>query len=365
MEPFHDDPVPDLPLSDSEGGAPDPGLQEATDALLSQMGGEPAEKPEAAPAGAPPAAPPAPKPPGRLDSYKGYQGGYAKRQAQARAENQRRREEVRRYETQIVEQNKLMQQTIELLKKERGGAEVQEAPDALDPAFPQWLQEQLRTHTSEQLKPVLEHLQAQQQERESLQQEQAEVQRREAVASEITSTYQSYQQEYEEQAPELAAGFADRFQTSRGLIAQAFEIGNGAAPDEAQQLTDMWILAIGRRAEAAGENPVAAVDGFFTALAGLYGYEPEGLPAAFQAPPPPPPRQSETARMAAVQQRTRTAASAAPRVASRAEQPKSEMMELYNGGVRDHKALHRAALRDAHGDMRAASAALQELAAQA
>ena len=40
-------------------------------------------------------------------------------------------------------------------------------------------------------------------------------------------------------------------------------------------------------------------------------------------------------------------------------------MELFNGGVRDHKALRNAALRDAHGDMRAASAALQELAAQA
>ena len=277
--------MPDLPLSDSEGGAPDPGLQEATDALLSQMGGEPAEKPEAAPAGAPPATPPAAKPPGRLDSYKGYQGGYARRQAALRADHQRQRAEVAKYEKQIIEQNRLMQQTIDLLKKERGGAEAQEAPDALDPAFPQWLQEQLRTHTDAQLKPVLDHLQAQQQERESLQQEQADLQRREEVAGEITSTYQNYQREYEEQAPELAAGFADRFQTSRSLIAQAFEIGNGADPEEAQQLTDVWVLAIGRWAEAAGENPVAAVDGFFTALAGLYGYEPEGLPAALRGPP--------------------------------------------------------------------------------
>ncbi len=372
MEPLANDTAPDA----TELSADDPNLDDATELLESVMektgGGR--ETSGDAPAPAPrqatsPAPGEAPAKPGRFENYRGYQArqteGYKRRQAEQRRQYHEAVDWRRQAQEQIVQQNKVMEQTLELLRKQNP-EQAAEIPDALDPRFPAWLQEQMASKVAEVNKPLLEWVQQQQEERQQTLLQQQQEQERQQVAEHITGTYQGYQAEYEQQAPEMAHGFLDRFETARTLKANTFS-RMGYDSETAQKMGDMQLFAIGRAAEAVGENPVAAIDAYVCAEMAAYGFEPIEPGDDPQAVWNPPPQRTETSRLAAVQQRARPAASAAPRVASRAQQPASELQELVRGGVTpDSKGglrqLRAAALRDAGGDMAAAAMALQRVA---
>lgn len=376
MEPLQND-SPDVEPAGAPDAGSDPGLAEATAALESVIGGEKPGAPERAPAAAAPETPPAPAAPSRWDQHRQYQEtakrGWAQRQAEQRRQVQAMQEERRLLTEQTRQANQVMQQMLDHLRAQQPAKE-EEIPDALDPRFPAWLQEQqkklLAGELDERLKPALafiEQQQAQQAQQQELRQRQAQ---QESLAGEITSSYQQAEAVYAQESPELAYGFHDRFETTRALIAGAFA-DSGETPEDAQAMTDMWFHAIGAQAEARGLNKVAAIDGFITALAMRFGLEPvapgDDIAGAWNPPAAPSPARSETSRLAAVQQRARAAAPAAPRVSSRVNAPKSELQELVRGGVVDMKQLRSAALRDAHAagspnPMKDAAIALAQLA---
>lgn len=377
MEQLANDTAPDAP----EMSADDPNLDDAASLLESVMestgrGGREASEESAPPA---PSAHPAPgqqpsgeaPKPSRFDQYRQLQTtnqqGYRQRHQQQQAKAREAIEWRRQAQEQIVQQNQVMQQTLELLKRQNP-EQAEQIPDVLDPKYSTWLQEQLGKQYSEINRPVLEYIQAQQaREQETLQRQQAEFEQQQ-VAQHITSTYQSYQAEYEQTAPEMAHGFGDRFQTARSLKAATFS-RMGYDQETAQKMGDMQLFAIGRAAEAVGENPVAAIDAYVCAEMGAYGFEPIGPDddAHAQAAWTPPPPRTETSRLARVQERARPAAGNTPRVASRVQQPTSELQELVRGGVTPDskegmRQLRAAALRDAGGNMAAAAVALQRVA---
>lgn len=392
MEPLQND-SPDLEPSAQPDTGSDPGLAEATSALESVIGGGKPGAPERTQATAAPETPPAPKAPSRWDQHRQYQEttkrSWAQRQAHERARVREMQEERRLLTEQTRQANQVMQQMLDHLRAQQK-PEEEAIPDALDPAFGAWWarkqQELLSGALDERLKPALEFID-QQRAQQAQQQEQRQRQaQQESLAGEITSSYQQAEAVYAQESPELAYGFHDRFETTRALIAGAFA-DSGEAPDDAQAMTDMWFHAIGAQAEARGLNKVAAIDGFITALAMRFGLEPVapgddiagawngtgGNEGGYSIPPP---RlradgrgevRSETSRLAAVQQRARAAAPAAPRVASRVNEPKSELAQRVREGVTDMKVLKSAALRDAHAagstnPMKDAAIALAQLA---
>lgn len=380
MEPLQND-SPDLEPAGAPDTGPDPGLAEATAALESVIGGggKPGA-PEKAPAAAAPETPPAPAPPSRWDQHRQYQESakqsYARRQAQERARMREMQKERRLLTEQTRQANAVMQQMLEHLRAQQK-PEEEAIPDALDPAFGAWWakkqQEMLSGALDERLKPALEFIDQQRAQQAQQQEQRQRRAQQESLAGEITSSYQQKEAEYAQESPELAYGFHDRFETTRALIAGAFA-DSGETPEDAQAMTDMWFHAIGAQAEARGLNKVAAIDGFITALAMRFGLEPvapgDDIAGAWSGnghQPPAPPVRSETSRLAAVQQRARAAAPAAPRVASRVNQPKSELEQRVREGVTDPKLLKSAALRDAHAagstnPMKDAAIALAQLA---
>lgn len=379
MEPLQND-SPEVEPTGAPDSAADPGLAEATSALESVIGGGRSGAPEKTPAtsGAPATAAPPPPTPSRWDQHRQYQTqaqqSYRQRQAQERARVREMQEERRLLTEQTRQANAVMQQMLDHLRSQQKPTD-EVIPDAFDPAFGAWLEgkqrEMLSGALDERLKPALEFIDQQRaQQAQQAQQQQAQ-QQQETVAAQITGSYQQEEARYAQESPQLAYGFHDRFETTRALIAGAFA-DSGESPEDAQNMTDLWFHAIGAQAGARGLNKVAAIDGFISALAMRFGLEPvapgDDIASAWNPPPAQPPARSETSRLAAVQQRARPAAPAAPRVQSRLDQPKSELQELVRGGVQDMKRLRSAALRDAHASgsvnpMKDAAIALGQLAA--
>lgn len=380
MEPLQND-SPEVEQLDT--GA-DPGLAEATAALESVMGGERPSAPEREPATAAPASPPAPPAPSRWDKHRQYQQttrqSWARRQAERRQQVIAMQEERRLLTEQTRQANAVMQQMLDHLRGLQGPKE-EEIPDPLDPRFGAWLKEQneklLTGALDERLRPALDFIAEQRERAQQAALAQQDQEHREGVARAITSDLESFEQQYLQDAPDVAVGSRDRLETMREHLMGSF-VDAGEDPGRAQGLCDSWIYAIAADARSRGENPVAKIDAVLTALAmRLGGLEPVGQgdgPAAWggnghghQPPPPPPAARNETSRLAAVQQRARASAPAAPRVASREQEGKSELEQRWREGVRDAKILKSAALRDAHASgssnpMKDASIALARLA---
>lgn len=377
MEPLTNDSAPDLEPAAPDIGA-DPGLAEATAALESVMGGERPSAPEREPATAAPASPPAPPAPSRWDQHRQYQQttrqSWARRQAERRQQVTAMQEERRLLTEQTRQANAVMQQMLDHLRGLQGPKE-EEIPDPLDPRFGAWLKEQneklLTGALDERLKPALDFIAEQRERAQQTAQEQQDQEHREGVARAITSDLESFEQQYLQEAPDVAIGSRDRLETMREHLMGSF-VDAGEDPGRAQGLCDSWIYAIAADARSRGENPVAKIDAVLTALAmRLGGLEPvgQGDDVAWggnghghQPPPPPPAPRNETSRLAAVQQRARASAPAAPRVASRENQPKSELQELVRAGVVEMRRLKAAALRDAGGNMKEAYTALARVA---
>lgn len=374
MEPLQND-SPEVEQSTPDTGA-DPGLAEATAALESVMGGERPSAPEREPAAAPPPGPPAPAAPSRWDQHRQYQDrtrqSYRQRQEERRRQVTAMQEERRLLTEQTRQANAVMQQMLDHLRGLQGPKE-EEIPDPLDPRFGAWLKEQneklLTGALDERLRPALDFIAEQRERAEQTAQEQQDQEHREGVARAITSDLESFEQQYLQEAPDVAVGSRDRLETMREHLMGSF-VDAGEDPGRAQGLCDSWIYAIAADARSRGENPVAKIDAVLTALAmRLGGLEPVGQgdgPVTWggngHQPPPPPAPRNETSRLAAVQQRARASATAAPRVASRENQPKSELQELVRAGVVEMKRLKAAALRDAGGNMKEAYTALARVA---
>lgn len=352
MEPVTNTAMPDA--------GPDPGLDAAVTALEGQLGDTPTEQetePEVQPQAGPPTTVTT-----RQDGYRKLQTGYRERQRLKDQELRERRQLQTEYERRIEAQNALMEQQLEVLRAQRP-AEEEEVPDpALDPAgFAKWQ----RGLIAEAMKPVLEAQQWTRQQVETVQQaRQQEAQQQEHVQQRVAQ-FEAWEREYQEASPELAYGGRERFESMRSVVGGAFaDIGS---PPE---MGDLFFRAMAEQAERAGENPVAYIDGWVTALAARFGMEPIGPGEEGHQPAPvaaaaPTPQQAELARLQAVRTRSAPAGNAAPRVVGRQPQAQSDLQDLFRAGVQDINQLRAAALRDSHGDMAAAANALNSLLAGA
>jgi hypothetical protein len=335
---------------------------------------EPEGEPEAAPQG-----------PSWTDRNAAYQKQSAA-QRRISGRYQRELQEMRtRLEESTTKNNDLLRAAIEALQRQGGGQQQEEAiPDPLSPEFGAWLRAQIAKGHQEQLKPVIEGFQQQQQ----LLQQQQESRQREELAAAQSQQEQEWLQgaayEYESEAPEVSFGHEDRFHTVRdGIVTPAFQ-SMGHPPEEAAQLANSLYNLIAKGEARQGRNPVAAIDAFNSSLVmqvtqqladaghlerpwipvspdGSAGYQ-QQQPAYQQ--PAVNPQQAEIARQEAVRRRTAPAGSAAPRMAARGGQPKSEVAQLFAAGVHlqpgGFTRIQQAALRETGGNGQEAAILMQQ-----
>lgn len=350
-----------------ESLAPDPDLADATETLAGQM-----EKPGSTPSPKPAAPPPVETKPTtspRSEGYRRLQEGAKGRFQREKRELQERRTRQAQMEEQVRQSNALLEKQLEVMKGLRPPEQEEKAPDfMLDPdGFAAWTVGKTEAAIQAALKPVLEAEERRQAQVDQIIQEREQAAHVEAATNQLIDQYQTWEQEYIRDAPELAVGFQERFHTMRDMIlAPAFEDA-GYSPQEAQDRVNLWFHAISQGAAQEGRQPAAVLDAFFAGIARQFGHEPIGLDDVGDngnGHQPAPRRPSETERQVNVQRRAAGAASAAPRVAARTPQTSSMLDDLYRGGERDRNALLSAAMKDAHGDPRIAAVALQRLAAQ-
>jgi hypothetical protein len=337
--------------------APGPDTIRTLDAPL-PAAQEPEGEPEAAPQG-----------PSWTDRNAAYQKqSAAQRRISGRYERQLT--EMRsRLEESTTKNNDLLRAAIEALQRQGGGQQQEEViPDPLSPEFGAWLRAQIAKGHQEQLKPVIEGFQQQQQ----LLQQQQESRQREELAAAQSQQEQEWLQgaayEYESQAPDISYGHEDRFHTVRdGLVTPAFQ-SMGHSPEDAAQLANSLYNLIAKGEARQGRNPVAAIDAFNSSLV-MAITERLGMPMvpisgdgggyveqqpAYQPQPQINPQQAEIQRQEAVRRRTAPAGSAAPRMAARSGQQKSEVAQLFAAGVHHqpggYARIQAAAMRETGGN---------------
>jgi hypothetical protein len=338
---------------------------------------EPEGEPEAAPQG---------------PSWNDRNAAYQKQSAAQRRISGRYHRELQDLRTRLEESttknNDLLRAAIEALQRQGGGQQQEEAiPDPLSPEFGAWLRAQIAKGHQEQLKPVIEGFQQQQQ---LLQQQEESRQREELAAAqsrEEAEWLQGAAFEYESQAPDISYGHEDRFHTVRdGIVTPAFQ-SMGHSPEDAAHLANSLYNLIAKGEARQGRNPVAAIDAFNSSLVmrvtqqladagilespwvpvsadGAASY-PQQQPA-YQPQPAVNPQQAEIQRQEAVRRRTAPAGSAAPRMAARGSQPKSEAAQLFAAGVHLQPGgwarIQQAALREAGGNGQQAAILMQQFA---
>jgi hypothetical protein len=283
----------------------------------------------------------------------------------------------RRYEEGTERSNELMRQVLAMAQGRTVQQQQEAIPDPLSPEFGPWLQAQIAKGNAEQMKPVLEAFKAQQQ---ALQQQQEGRQREELAAAqsrEEAEWLQTQAYEYESEAPEISYGHEDRFHTVRdGIVTPAFQ-SMGHTPEESAQLANSLYRLIARGEAQSGRNPIAAIDAFNSSLVmaiterlgmpmvpvsgGGGGYAPQQ--PAYQPQQVVDPQQAEIQRQEAVRRRTSAAGSAAPRMAARGGQPKSEVAQLFAAGVHQQPGgfarIQAAAMREAGGNGQQAAILMQ------
>jgi hypothetical protein len=357
----------DAPETSPGDVANDPGLQEAADTLESLLGGQSGTAREHAD----PEPPPTPErpqgTPGRAAEYQSFQRnqrGYLQRMQETRQRAAQAARNDERYGTFVAQQNKLNQQLVDLLRQQQP-AQEEPIPDPLDPRFGSWLQQQLAAGMDQRLAPVVQHFQQQQQQQQAQYEERQLQQAQEGFSRDFVGRYEEYGQHYEAQGGPLAHGWHDRLQTMRGILSAPWT-ASGFDAAEADRRVMAQIFLIGQEAENRGYNPVAAIDHYLVAQAQAFGLEPdtgdmqdaEEYAFGTRAVPP----RNEVQRLAQVQQRSRPAAAAAPRVAERTTSRQSELDALVAAGESNIRKLQQAALRDAHGDMGKAAILLSKVA---
>lgn len=353
--------------------APDPQLQHATETLAGQMGGA-----EAKPSGQEwdsaidsaaeeqPAAPP------RAALRQQATQGWRQRQQARDRELRERRALQEGYESRLAEANRLNMAALEALRSGAPAPQEEEIPDpTLDPVgFARYMRESNQRAIQEALKPLMD---AEQARREADQQRWQEGQRT-AAQSEAVAARRELQDDwraaYEQDAPDLAAGFDDRYIFMHEKVSGAWT--GLCHPGDEATLTNTQFGAVMRYAEAVGANPVMFLDAWMENLAGQFGWSPAGGAVGGAAPAPvngngnghQPAAETEIDRLAKVRQRASGATSAAPRQPGRATTTRSELQDLLRGGVRDIPQLQAAAIKDAGGDRGKAAILMQQAAAQ-
>lgn len=366
---------------------PDPVLQEAAQGLADQLDQTSGGAPESAPPAPEPAAAPSVAPPPRQAIHFGegvrkFQGGYRGRQERLREELRWRRQHEERFNTARSKDNELLAAAVEALKSHHAVAPEEKIPDPVtDPdGFLAWWAAKQDGALKDGLKPVIEMMQRQEERFAQVEQQrttQAEEQERQQA---IMQQYLRWEHDYQEAMPDLAVGARDRYTTLRDVFARALKFAGVDEPELQEALATRHLAAVAQGADAVGDNGVAAMDSFGYGLyRGFYElvrrdlamdginippFEDDGTaPAAGPTPAAAPggysapvngnggsPAQAETARLQAVRARTAAAGNAAPRVADRGVgAAPSKAIQLYRGGVRDHKALYAACLEEANG----------------
>lgn len=380
--------APEAPGLDVPTGTEDGGVADAAAALEHQVANpgsaEPAPTAATAGRGTPPP-PQAPPKPSWQEGNRNVQQSFAKRQQALRREASTLRQQQEASQEQIRKSNELLQTAIEAVRQGRPAAEAEPMPDPYTdgPAFAAWLAKQSEATVSKLLGPIAESLQRQDQrfeqsEQQRLQQSQQTEQQRARM-----ERIMEYEAAYMEAAPEISYGVRARTDTIHSAIRGAFE-ARGHPTERAALYAGRMIEAVGADAEAAGENPVAAIDLWGTSLvmhllknAGVDvvpvevgdpldwsqaggeagydgGYQQFVAPVAPQAP-------TEAQRLAAVRQRAGSVGNAGPRAPSRTQATRSETMDLVRSGVTDVAQIYQAALREAGGNKLKASEILGTL----
>lgn len=351
--------------------APDPQLQHATETLAGQMGGGGAG-PEAgldAPETRPEGEEQATQAQRRLGSRQQATQSWQRRQEARNRELRERRALQEQYEARMAETNRLAAQALEALRA--GRPPVQEEPEEIPdpvldpPGFYRWLQAQNQRAIQEALKPITEAEQARQQ---AQQQRWQESQRSEAQNEAIAARREmqdDWMAAYRQDAPDLAAGFDDRYVFMHERVSGAWS--GLAQPGDEATLTNLQFGAVMRYAEEVGTNPVMFLDAWFENLAGQFGWGLAGAPAgsgSASAPvhQPAAAAASEVDRLAKVRARANGATSAAPRQPGRATTTRSELQDLLRAGVSDINQLRAAALKDSGGNMQQAAVMLAQAA---
>lgn len=332
-------------------------------------------------------APEAPQGPSWTDRNAAYQKQSAA-QRRISGRYQRELQDMRtRLEENTTKNNDLLRAAIEALQRQGGGQQQEEViPDPLSPEFGAWLRAQIAKGHQEQLRPVIEGFQQQQQ---LLQQQQESRQREELAAAQSQQEAEWLQgaaYEYESQAPDISFGHEDRFHTVRdGIVAPAFQ-SMGHSPEDAAQLANSLYNLIAKGEARQGRNPIAALDAFNSSLVmqitqklaeaghldapfmpissgGSAAQQPTYQPAYQQQRVDP--QQAEIQRQESVRRRTSAAGSAAPRMAARAGQPKSEAAQLFAAGVHLQPGgwakIQQAALRETGGNGQQAAILMNQL----
>lgn len=356
------------------------GLQESAQGLADQLDGQA----PAAPAAEPPT-PAAAPPPARVglgEHYRKFgqhQTGARERYRQDRVRAGELRRIEQEYDARIERQNASLKQALDALQARGAIAPEEKIPDPLDPGFAQWLDARLKNQdgVKEALKPVLDAIQKQEERFSALEQERAQEEQFRQAETGMKQQYLGWEKDYARESPELAEGVRDRYLFGLDRFSAALQ-ATGQEPEEARRIGMMILHAVANGEAAVGGNGVAAIDAFLYNLTqGFWDAIREDLAAdgiqipAFEdggaAAAPggnghqPAAPQTEIQRLAAVQQRAAPASNAAPRVANRTGGATSELVLLWNGGVRDHRQLQAAALKDAGGNMMRAQEALGQL----
>lgn len=320
----------------------------------------------------------------RGPSWTDRNASYQRQSAAARRISGRYQQELQelrgRMEESTTKNNELLRSAIEALQRQGGGRPEEEViPDPLSPEFGAWLRAQIAKGNQEQLKPVIDGFNQQQQ---FLQQQNENRQREELAAAtsrQEAEWLQGAAYEYESQAPDVSIGHEDRFHTVRdSFVTPAFQ-SMGHSPEEASHLANSLYRLIAKGESQQGRNPIAAIDAFNSSLvmaiserlgipmvpiSGDGGGYVEQQQTAYQ-PQAVNPQQAEIQRQEAVRRRASGAGSAAPRMAARASRQQSEAASLFAAGVHHQPGgwsqIQAAARRDVGGDPQKAALLINQL----
>lgn len=339
-------------------------------------------------AGEPPAEPGAPAGPTWFERQSTYQSnrrsGWAERQRQIREENRRYKGLEERH-AQIEARNKeLLAAATQLLQRQGAGQDEQFPDPTLDPkGFMEWWKQANSAGLNESLKPILDHVEAQRQMIEELQQGRAAEEEDRRFLEAETQRHKQALAEYHRDEPELAAGSQERFLDGRDLLRECYEAIGCENP---QQYADRLLYSVAASARATGDNEIAALDGFISAL--YYGISRRMVEAGFlerpfmpagAAPPgngaavpgngnrPGRPIMTEARRQEEVRRRAAAAGSMTAREpAAGPPAARSEAQEMYDQtrsatGQVDWGKVRAAALRDCNGNEKEAAALLAGL----